>query len=96
MTQHKSPLFVAEGGGLAAMGIGQLGGFLDVLDQIGPGRGEALIGLGFCSALNQSFDHPSCRYFFAAAVEDLFLKLSDQGISLIAQLDGELRHRTDN
>ena len=36
MAQHQSPFLIGKGRWLAAMGIGQFGSFLDVLDQVGP------------------------------------------------------------
>ncbi len=92
MTQNKRPFLIGEAGRLAAMGIGQLGCLLDVLDQIGPGGGEAFIGLRFRTTLDKSFHDTGSRDFLAATVEDFLLQLGNQGISLVAQLDGELRH----
>ena len=74
------------------MGIRQLGGLFDVLDQVGPGGGEPLVGLRLCAAFDQSLHDTCSRDLLAATVEDLLLQLSDQGISLVAELDGELRH----
>ena len=74
------------------MGIGQLGCLLDVLDQIRPRRGKTLVRLRFRSALHQGLHDPSSRNLLAPAIENLLLKLSDQGIGLVAELDRELRH----
>jgi len=74
------------------MGVSQFGCFLDVGNEVFPGGREALVGLRLGTAFNQGFDNPSGGDFFAPAVEDLLLELSDQSISFIAQLDGELRH----
>ena len=74
------------------MGVSQLGRLFDVLDQIGPGRGEALVGLRLGTTLNEGFHHTRGGHLLAAPIEDLLLKLGDQGISLVAELDGELRH----
>ena len=92
MAEHQRPLLIGERGGLAAMGVSQLGGFFDVLDQIGPGGGEPLVGLRLCAAFDQRLNDAGGRDLLAATVEDLLLQLSDQGISLVAELDGELRH----
>ena len=92
MAQHKRPLLIAEGRRLAPVGVGQLGRLLDVLDQIRPGCGKALVGLGFRTAFHQGLHNPRRRNLFAPAIEDLLLKLSDQGIGLVAELDRELRH----
>ena len=92
MAEHKSPLLIGERGGLAAVGVSELGGFFDVLDQIGPGGGEPLVGLRLGAAFDQGLNDAGGRNLFAATVEDLLLQLSDQGISLVAELDGELRH----
>ena len=74
------------------MGVSQLGRLFDVLDQIGPGRGEAFVGLRLGTTLNEGFHHTSGRHLLTAPIKDLLLKLGDQGISLVAELDGELRH----
>ena len=92
MAEDQHPLGIADVGRLAAVGIGELGGLLNVRDQVFPGGGEALVGLRLGTALHQSLNHARSRNFLAAAIEDLLLKLSDQGIRLIAQLDRELRH----
>ena len=76
------------------MGIGELGRFLNVGNEVFPRGRETLVGLRLGSAFNQGLDDPSCRDFLAAAIENLLLELSDQSISFIAQLDGELRHRS--
>ena len=96
MAQHHGPLRIGERGRLTAMGVSQLGGLLNVLDQIGPRRGEAFIGLGASPTFHQGFHHTSSRHFLTAPVEDLLLKLSDQGIGLIGQLDRQLRHQKSN
>jgi hypothetical protein len=70
------------------MGIGKLGSFFNVLDQIHPGGRKPLIRLRTGTAFNQRFHNPCCRDLFAASVEDLFLKLGDKSISFVAQLDG--------
>ena len=75
------------------MGIGHLRRLLNVSDQVFPGGREALVGLGLGAALNEGLHHTSGRYLLAATVEDLFLELGDQGIGLVAELDGELRHK---
>jgi len=92
VAEHQRPLLIRERGRLAAMGVGKLGGFFDVLDQIGPGGGEPLVGLRLCAAFDQRLNDAGGRDLLAATVEDLLLQLSDQGISLVAELDGELRH----
>ena len=73
------------------MGVGQLGGLFDVLNQIDPGGGKAFIRLRSSPTFHQGFDNTSGRDFFAATIEDLLLQLSDQGIGLIGQLDRQLR-----
>ena len=78
------------------MGIRQLGGLLDVFNQVGPGRGKPLVGLRLGSTLHKSFDYPCSSDLFAASVEDFLLKLSNQSISFIAELDRDLRHHTMN
>ena len=78
------------------MGIGQLGGLLDVFNQVGPGRGKPLVGLRLSTTLHKGFDDPCSSDLFAASVEDFLLKLSNQSISLIAELDRDLRHHTMN
>lgn len=78
------------------MGIGQLCRFFNVLDQIGPGRGKTLVGLRACTTFNQCFHHASGRDLLPASVENLLLKLRDQGIGLIGQLDRQLRHQFRN
>ena len=75
------------------MGLGHLGRLLNVGDQILPGGGKALIGLGFGAAFDQGFDHALGTHLFATPLEDLLLQLGNQGIALFADLDGELRHR---
>ena len=92
MAEHQRPLLICKRGRLAAVGVGKLGGFFDVLNQIGPGRSEPLVGLRLCAAFDQGLDDAGGRDLLAATVEDLLLQLSDQGISLVAELDGELRH----
>ncbi len=77
------------------MGLGDLGGLLDVGEEILPGGGEALVRLGFGSTFDQGFDNPFGGDLFAATVEDLLLKLGDQRISFVADADGELRHGWD-
>ena len=74
------------------MGISQLGGFLDVFDQVCPGRGKPFIRLRFRATLDESFYNSCGSDLFAAAIEDFFLKLSNQSISFIAELDSDLRH----
>ena len=74
------------------MGIGQLGRFLNVLDQIGPGGGEAFVRLRLGAAFHKGLHNAGGRDLLATTVEDLLLKLSDQGIRLVAELDRELRH----
>ena len=74
------------------MGIGELGRLLDVLDQIRPGGGKTLVGLRFRAAFHQGLHNTCSRNLLAPAIEDLLLKLSDQGIGLVAELDRELRH----
>ena len=74
------------------MGIGNLGRLLDIGDQIFPGGCKALIGLGFGATFHQGFNHTGCRNLLATSIEDFFLKLGNQGQSLIAELDGELSH----
>ena len=78
------------------MGISQLGGLLDVFNQVGPGRGKPLVGLRLSSTLHKRFNDPCSSDLFAASVEDFLLKLSNQSISLIAELDRDLRHHTMN
>ena len=78
------------------MSIGQLGGLLDIGDQVFPRGGEALIRLRFRTALHKGFHHPRGGHLLAAAIEDLLLKLSQQGIRLVAELDRELRHTDSN
>ena len=78
------------------MGIRQLGGLLDVFNQVGPGRGKPLVGLRLSSTLHKSFNDPCSSDLFAASVEDFLLKLSNQSISLIAELDRDLSHQTMN
>ena len=92
MTQHQGPLLITEGGWLAAMGVGELGRLFNVLDQIRPGRGKTLVRLRFCSALHQGLHDSSSRNLLAPTIENLLLKLSDQGIGLVAELDRELLH----
>ena len=70
------------------MGVGKLGCFFNVFDQIHPGGCEPLVGLRTSTAFNQRFHDPCGRDLFATSVEDLFLKLSDESISFVAQLDG--------
>ena len=70
------------------MGIGKLGSFFNVLDQIHPGGREPLIGLRTGTAFNQGFHNPCGSDLLAATVEDLFLKLGDKSIGFVAQLDG--------
>ena len=77
------------------MGVGKLGRFFDVLDQIGPGGGEAFVRLGLGAAFHQGLHHAGGRDLLATTVEDLFLELSDQGIRLVAELDRELRHHAE-
>ncbi|MEB3304697.1 MAG: hypothetical protein VKL58_00620 [Cyanobacteriota bacterium] len=72
------------------MGLSDLRCLLDIRDQIFPGRGEALVGLGFGPTLEKSSHHSLSGNFLAPAVEDLLLQLSNQGVSLIADRDGEL------
>ena len=78
------------------MGIRQLGGLLDVFNQVGPGCCKSLVGLRLGSTLHKSFDNPCSSDLFAASVEDFLLKLGNQSISLIAELDRDLRHHTMN
>ena len=92
MVEHQSPFLVRQRRRLTAVGIGQLRGLLDVLNQVDPGRSEALVGLGLRPAFHQGLDDTSSSDLFASTVENLFLQLSDESISLVAQLDGELRH----
>ena len=70
------------------MGVGKLGRFFDVLDQIYPRGRESLVGLRTGTAFNQRFHNPCGRDLLTATVEDLFLKLSDESIGFVAQLDG--------
>ena len=74
------------------MGISQLGGFLDVFDQVCPGRGKPFIRLRFRATLDKSFYNSCRRDLFAAAVEDFCLELSNRRISFIAEIDSDLRH----
>ena len=74
------------------MGLGDLGGLLDVGDQILPGGGETLVGVGSGTTFQQGFDHAGSGDLLATTIEDLLLKLGDESISLIAELDRELRH----
>jgi len=74
------------------MGLGHLGRLLDIGDQIVPGGGKPLIGLGFGATLNQGFNHALSTHLFATPLEDLLLQLGNEGIALLADLDGELRH----
>ena len=78
------------------MGIGQLGGLFDVLDQIDPGGRKTLVRLRSGTAFDEGFDNAGGSDFFAATIKDLLLQLSDQGIGLIGQLDRQLRHRESN
>ena len=77
------------------MGLGDLGGLLNVSEEILPRGGEALVRLGFGSTFDQGFDHPFGGDLFPATVEDLLLKLGDQRISFVADGDGQLRHGLD-
>ena len=77
MAEHQGPFLITEGGGFAAMGIGQLGRLLDVLDQIRPGRGKTLVGLRFRAAFHQGLHNTCSRNLLTPAIEDLLLKLSD-------------------
>ena len=92
MTENEGPFLIGQRGGLAAVGVSQLGRFFDVLDQIRPGGGEAFVGLGFGTTFHKGFNDSRCRHLLATAIEDLLLQLSDESISFIAELDGELRH----
>jgi len=92
MTEDKGPLLITEVGGLGAMGLGDLRCPLNVSDEILPGGGKALVGLGFGAAFEQCCHYALGGDLFAPTVEDLLLKLGDQGIRLIADRDGELRH----
>ena len=76
------------------MRIRQFGRFLDVFDQVGPGRGKALIRLGACTTFHQRLHHAGSGDLLAPSIEDLLLQLRDQGIGLVTQLNRELRHRT--
>ena len=78
------------------MSIGKLGGLLNVFDQIRPGRGEPFVGLRPRTAFHQRFHNTGSRHFFTAPIEDLLLKLRDQGVGLIGQLDRQLRHQINN
>ncbi len=78
------------------MRIGQLGGLLNVFNQIDPRGGKALVGLRACTTFNQGLNNASCRDLFTATIKDLFLQLRDQSIRLVAQLDGQLRHSKSN
>ncbi len=66
----------------------QLGRLLNVFDQIDPRGGKAFVGLRPRATLNQCLNNASCRDFFTATIEDLFLQLRNQSIRLVAQLDG--------
>jgi hypothetical protein len=92
MTEDKSPLLITQVGGFGAMGLGDLRCPLNVSDEILPGGGKALIGLGFGTAFEQCCHNTLGGDLFAPTVEDLLLKLGDQGIRLVADRDGELRH----
>ena len=70
------------------MGVGKLRRFFDVLDQIHPRGREPFVGLRPGTAFNQRFNNPCGRHFLTTTVEDLFLKLGDESISFVAQLDG--------
>jgi hypothetical protein len=94
MRQDDRPFGIAEIGGLGTMGIGDLGGLLDVGDQVVPGGSETLVGLGLGTAFHQGLDHASGGDLLATAIEDLLLKLGDESISLVAELDCELRHES--
>ena len=95
MTEDQRPLGITEVGGLAAVGVGHLGGLLDVGDQVLPGGGEALVRLRLGTALHQRLNHASRGHLLTATVEDLLLQLSDQGIGLVAEFDRELRHKRE-
>ena len=92
MAEHQGPFLIGEVGGFTTVGIGHLGGFFNVGNEVFPGGGKALIALRFGTTLHQGFHHPSRGDFLAATVEDLFLKLGNQRQGLIAELDGELCH----
>lgn len=96
MAQDHGPFGIAQRRRFAAMGIRQLGGLFDVLNQIHPGSGKALVRLRSGTAFNKGFNNASSGDFFTATIEDLLLQLSDQGIGLIGQLDRQLRHRKSN
>ena len=78
------------------MGIRHLGGLLDIGDQVLPRRGKTFVGLGFGATFDQRLDHTRGGDLLATAIEDLLLKLGDESISLIAELDRELRHGSGN
>ena len=92
MGQHQRPFLIAEIGRLGSVGSGDAGRFFDIRDQILPGGGEALIRLRLSSTFQHGFDHSFRRHLLATTIEDLLLKLNDECISLVAELDGELRH----
>ncbi|MEB3325167.1 MAG: hypothetical protein VKM17_07495 [Cyanobacteriota bacterium] len=92
MTEHKGPLLITEVGRLGAMGLCDLRCPLNVSDEILPRGGKTLIGLGFGTAFEQCCHNTLGGDLFAPTVEDLLLKLGDQGIRLVADRDGELRH----
>ena len=74
------------------MGLGDLRCLLDIRDEIFPGGGEALVRLGLGATLKKGRHHTLSGDFLASTVEDLLLQLGNQGVSLIADRDGELRH----
>ena len=93
MGEDQGPLLIADGGRLGAVLVGDRGSLLNVVDQIAPGGGEAFVGLGFRTALQQGLHDTGSGNLLAASVEDLLLQLGNQGLSLAAELNRELGHR---
>ena len=87
MAQHHGPFLIAEIAGLAAVLIGQLGGLFNINDKVFPRGGKTLIALRLCGALHQSLNHSRGGHLLTATIKDLFLELSNQRESLVAELD---------